>query len=82
MKATVELPDELLIQAKKHAAEHRTTIRALIESGLRNELTRKPAGNGRPKKIRWVTIPAGLPRGLDLSSRAKMMEFVVRERRR
>ena len=38
MKITVEIQDELLIEAKKHAAEHRTTVRALIENGLRHEL--------------------------------------------
>lgn len=38
MKTTIELSDELLVAAKKHAAEHRTTLRALIETGLLREL--------------------------------------------
>jgi predicted transcriptional regulator len=38
MKTTVDLPDDLLIAAKKLAAERRTTLRSLIERGLRREL--------------------------------------------
>ena len=35
MKTTIDLPDELLIRAKKHAAEARTTLREIFERGLR-----------------------------------------------
>ena len=38
MKTTIEIPDDLLFKAKKRAAETRTTIRALVERGLRREL--------------------------------------------
>jgi hypothetical protein len=38
MKTTLELPDELLIEAKTAAARRRTTLRALVESALRREL--------------------------------------------
>ena len=38
MKTTVELPDDLFVSAKKAAAERRTTLRDLIERGLRREL--------------------------------------------
>ena len=44
MKTTVELPDDLFIEAKKRAAELRQPLRALIERGLRMELGR---GAGR-----------------------------------
>jgi len=63
MKTTIELPDELLIQAKQFAAGQRTTMRALIERGLRHEL--KNAGPSKKKKrpaIRWVTVPGGPPK--------------------
>ncbi len=39
MKTTVELPDDLLISAKKRAAELRCSLRTLIERGLRHELS-------------------------------------------
>ena len=38
MKTTVDLPDALVIAAKKRAAEERTTLRKILESGLRREL--------------------------------------------
>jgi hypothetical protein len=79
MKTTVEVPDDLLIEAKKHAAEHRTTIRALIENGLRHELGERarPPKPQRPA-IRWVTVPGGLPKGLDVADRAKMMRRLMK----
>ena len=39
MKTTLELPDALLIEAKTMAARRRTTLKALIESALRRELS-------------------------------------------
>lgn len=38
MKTTIELPDELLLQAKRAAVDRRTTLKALVLSGLRHEL--------------------------------------------
>lgn len=76
MKTTVELPDDLLKAAKKRAAETRTTLRELVERGLRREL--RGDGNQRPKKrrnIRWVTSKGGSPPGLDVSDREKMHEW-------
>lgn len=41
MKTTVNISDPLLSAAKKLAAEERTTLRALIEEGLRRVLERR-----------------------------------------
>jgi hypothetical protein len=38
MKTTLELPDDLLIEAKSVAARRRTTLKALIEHALRREI--------------------------------------------
>jgi hypothetical protein len=35
MKTTVDIPRSLLEEAKRLAADHRTTVRALVEEGLR-----------------------------------------------
>jgi hypothetical protein len=40
MKTTVEIADVLLVEAKQQASRDRTTLRALIEEGLR-EILRK-----------------------------------------
>jgi len=38
MKTTIEIPDELFVEAKKHAAELRVPLRQLVEEGLRARL--------------------------------------------
>lgn len=75
MKTTVEIPDDLLIRAKKRAAETRTTLRVLITRGLRRELAdggTQGRTRGRKTGIRWVTAPGGLPPGLDVADRAEL----------
>jgi hypothetical protein len=70
MKITVNLPDDLVIVAKKRAAELRQPIRTLIERGLRAELgrgaSRRKAGR---RTIRWVTVAGGLPPGVNVADR-------------
>ena len=80
-KTTIELPDDLLIEAKKRAAELRRPLRELVEQGLRAQLSQT---TGRPKtvagKIRWITVKGGLPPDLDLRDRAKMHDWLRRNR--
>ena len=82
MKTTIDLPDDLLIAAKKLAAERRTTIRSLVERGLRKELGEsESAAVRRRPRIRWVTVKGGLAPGLDVADRASMMEWLHHDRR-
>ena len=39
MKTTVDIPQSLLDEAKKLAASHRTSVKALIEEGLRHVIS-------------------------------------------
>ncbi len=80
MKTTVELPDELLIAAKRRAVETRTTLRRILERGLRRELEASAGARDAKRAIRWVTAKGGLPPGLDVSDRAAMQEWVRRQR--
>jgi len=75
MKTTIELPDDLLIAAKKRAAETRSTLKTIFERGLRRELGRSARRQGS-KKIRWVTVAGDLARGLDVSNREKMHDYL------
>ncbi|MCL6544833.1 MAG: hypothetical protein K6T61_06370 [Bryobacteraceae bacterium] len=75
MKTTVELPDSLFTELKKRAAEERTTVRAILERALLREMTRPQAAR-RKARIRWVTVKGGLPKGLDVSDRAAMHEWI------
>ena len=45
MKTTLELPDDLLTEAKTVAARRRTTLKALIEHALRREIMPEPVPN-------------------------------------
>ena len=79
MKTTVDLPDALLVAARKRAAETRSTLRALIERGLRRELSDpRSGGSERRSGIRWVTVDGGLPPGIDRDDRVSMSDFAAR----
>jgi hypothetical protein len=84
MKTTFDIPDELMVRAKKRAAELRRPLRVLVTEGLRAQLAGpKAPGATRPaaaRRIRWVTAAGGLPPGLDLTSRAQMHDWLRRQR--
>jgi hypothetical protein len=40
MKTTVDLPDELLLEARRVARQEHTTLRSLLEEGLRAVIAR------------------------------------------
>lgn len=81
MKTTIDLPDKLLIAAKKKAAELRRPLRSLVEEGLRTVLNaqrhHRPDGK---RKIRWVTVKGKLSEDLNLTSRAAMHDWLRRNR--
>jgi len=79
MKTTLDLPDELLIEAKKRAAEQRRPLRALVEEGLRAVL-KKPERRQRKRPVRLVTAKGGLASDLDVSSREAMYEWLQKKR--
>lgn len=80
MKTTVDLPDDLVIAAKKRAAELRRPLRELIERGLRAELRRSRADRERAVKLTWHTVDGGLPAGVDVGDRAAMHEWLRSQR--
>jgi hypothetical protein len=80
MKTTIELPDDLFVAAKRRAAEDRTTLKALIERGLRAQLGRRARPSATRRPIQWVTAPGGLPPGLELDDRAAMHDWNARTR--
>ena len=77
IKTTIDIADELFVAAKRHAAERRTTLRTLVERGLRSEL--RDAGRRRkPPRIAWVTVDGGLPEGVDVADRAALIDALRR----
>jgi len=52
MKTTLDLPDDLLIEAKAVAVRRRTSLRAIIEHALRRELApASETSNPDPEKL-------------------------------
>lgn len=79
VKTTIDLPDHLLIAAKKRAAELHRPLRSLIEEALRAQLKQPLRKTRKSPKIRWVTVDGGLPPKLDISDRAKMHEWLLQK---
>ena len=79
MKPTVDLPDALVIEAKKRAAEQRRPLRSLLADSLRAALEKDRAGRRGKQKVRWVTSRGGLP-PVDIADRAKMHEWLLAQR--
>jgi hypothetical protein len=57
MKTTIEIADSLLARAKQAAAEDNTTIRALVEDGLRKVLDER--SERKPFKLRDGSFRGG-----------------------
>jgi hypothetical protein len=76
VKTTLDLPDELLIAAKKRAAEERTSLRALVARSLRRELG-EADGSERVVEIDWdsITVEGGLPTEVDFDNREAMWKW-------
>jgi hypothetical protein len=75
MKTTIDLPDDLLIEAKKFAADKRVTLRSLIERGLRQQIAAGRDRTGSKRKVRWVTVSGNLPGGTAIAGRESLREY-------
>lgn len=71
MKTTVDIADDLLLRAKREAEASHTTLRSLIEDGLREILGRKAAAKRRP--VKPVTFRG---KGLQREFRGKSWEAI------
>ena len=78
-KTTVELPDSLLREAKRAALRERTTVRALIERGLRGVLaSRRPA---QAFVLRDASVDGdGLTAGRSLGDWNAIRDLIYQER--
>jgi hypothetical protein len=57
MKTTIEIADALLVEAKRVAAERHTTLRALVETGLRATLAEERPR--KPFKLKDMSVDGG-----------------------
>lgn len=72
MRTTVDLPDELLRQARSRAAEEGTTLTALLADGLRLRLGGTISGSGRRHELPVSTVGGGLRPWIDPASNASL----------
>ena len=75
MKTTVDIPDALLEEARKVAARDHTTVRALIERGLRHALAERK--RAREFRLRKATFGGeGLQPGVADASWERIRDLV------
>lgn len=76
MRTTVYIPDDLLAEAKKVAAESQRTLTAIIEDALRETLARRTRKNNSDP-IRLTTFGRGgtMP-GVDLDDTAALLDMM------
>ena len=80
MKTTIDIADALFERAKVLAERDNTTLRALVEEGLRSVFEGR-AGNHVPFKLLDSSVPGnGLRSGIDLNNRDLMIALIYEAR--
>ena len=76
MRTTINLPDDLVLQAKKAALESETTLTEIIANALREALSKRPR-KPQKKKTRLITYGKGgtFP-GIDISDSATLLDIM------
>lgn len=75
MRTTLQLDDQLVVEAKKRAAETGRTLTKLVEDALRIELGRGGEPRSRPYRIKAVGDGGLLP-GVDLDNSAALLDLM------
>ena len=76
MRTTINLPDELILRAKKAALEADTTLTEIIANALRGALA-KPQRRTTRKKTKLITYGKGGVRpGVDLDDTSALLDLM------
>jgi len=76
MRTTINLPDELIQQAKKAALEADTTLTEIIANALRESLARRSHKNPR-REFKLITSGrGGLQPGVDLDDTSALLDLM------
>jgi len=76
MRTTVRLPDDLLEQARRRAAEDGRTLTSLIEEGLRLALARPTAARRQNVQLPVSKASGGVLPGVDLNHASALEEVM------
>ena len=74
MRTTIRFDEQLIIQAKKLAAERGTTLTALLEDALRETLARRKPPQRRSKVRLTTSGGAGVQPHVDLDDTASLLD--------
>lgn len=74
LRTTVDLPDELLRQARARAAEEGTTLTALLAEGLRLRLAALGVAYRKRRPLPVSTVGGGLQPWIDPASNASLLD--------
>jgi hypothetical protein len=74
MRTTVDLPDALLREARRRAAEEGTTLTAILADGLRLRLGGAAPGRRRRRRLPVSRVGGGLQRWVDPASNASLLD--------
>jgi len=76
MRTTIRLPDDLLAEAKRHAAETQRSLTAVIEDALREALSRCP----EPSRLMGTRLPTfagdGVLPGVQLDASSQLLDLM------
>lgn len=74
MRTTIDLPDELLVQARRRAADEGTTLTAMLADGLRLRLEREAPPHGTRRRLPVSRVRGGMRAGIDPASNASLLD--------
>jgi metal-responsive CopG/Arc/MetJ family transcriptional regulator len=78
MRTTINIDDQLLMQAKAQAAASGVTLAQLIEDALRESLIRRENMENR-ERVRMITMKGtGTRPGIDLDNSQSLLEIMER----
>jgi len=78
MRTTILLPDELLTEVKKLAAESKTTMTSLIEDAIRECLVRRQLDRKLSPVLLTTYGSGGLQSGVDLNDSVALLDLMER----
>jgi hypothetical protein len=78
MRTTIRLDDDLLREAKRHAAATGRTLTAVVEDALREALGRRRQPGSRPRLRLRTAGGSGTQPGVDLDDSAALLDLMDR----
>jgi hypothetical protein len=76
MRTTINLPDELILRAKKAALEADTTLTEIIANALREALSKRRGKKARRDFKIFTSGRGGLQPGVDLNDTSALLDLM------